>query len=775
MIMPFLLIGSFLSLMAATSEPAQAQEKEEWSWVENERGLNYLTYIRSDDSRMGRLESFGGPISYLLDNGDWAAIDTTIVPSATRDFEMVKAGYNVFFFTDSKVSRPIEFVSVLAGNPYSISYRPVSLGWVGPTATAMPTQPSIGASLEGEFTYSDIFGPGIDLRYELRNTSMKELLEIRDIRDLPIVPPGTTALELRFAFEFTEGLECVVDGVVWDRASRVETDNQVYFTFKGENVFWMGRPRAYDNARERTALTYVLEEVGRELHVSLLVPYPWLSDKSRIYPITLDPTTYVSTASDGYAYYETAGDATYAEAWEAEEGSDYEDALTYFKVGQRRIRDAYWIYRGFLFFDTENIPDDATVTSAVLSLYISSMFISAGEHFDVVVQTGAWDEDEGQYRPFDPLDEFDYNKEWYSDNGGSIWTGDLVADEYFDIVLNATGRGWVKLDGMMTKFAIRSSRDISGTEPANDTDEYINISSYEAGDGYWPMLVVEYTEAAPPIKKLPRVIVYTPSTILEGFVETAAIHVWGTIYGKAENGQVWAQVLDNEGQPVNDATVTLTVWTESGSKYLDNVSMSYLSDSNGIYTYDFTTPSAYGVFLGDVYASWTGDNAYGSGEFQVTRWAEGAAAENFLGENFVGAFTATVYDNATKQPLESALVTLEKAGVLVDSRYTREDGKAFLEIAEWGVHVVRWSKEGYKERFNFMQIDLFSSIELSFFLEPEPDQPTSPFLYLTVALAIGGVLATSVYYGSKKRAKGAALFVSFIVPVLLVSGLWMVI
>lgn len=487
----FILAVPLVLAIVLTMPSAQAQEKS-WSWVENERGESHLIYLRSDDNEIWRLESFGGPISYL-DNDDWLPIDTRIVPSATRDFEMVKAPYHVYLLSDPSQPKPVEFVRVLAGVPYSISYKPISLGWIGLVASATPTQPSTGMSSEGEFSYSDIFGPGTDLSYELRNTLMKELLEIRELKELPIVPPGTTALELRFAFEFTEGLACVVDGAPWDRASRVETDNQVYFTFKGENVFWLGRPYAYDNARGRTSLTYVLEEVAKELHVSLLAPYPWLSDKGRAWPVTLDPTTFVSTASDGsiWAY----SDVSYDEAWEAEEGT-VRDAQATFYVGQEYYYEIeYFIDRGFLFFDTSSIGAEAEITSAVLSLYLET---NSDEDFDIVV-TQSVDPDDA---PHDPLEPNDYSIEWeYFEDGGSIGTADISEGEYFDVALNALGLGWIDKAGT-TKLVLRSSIDISGEEPDPESEELqaVSIYSFEEGDGYWPMLVVEWStavEAAP--------------------------------------------------------------------------------------------------------------------------------------------------------------------------------------------------------------------------------------------------------------------------------------
>jgi len=159
-------------------------------------------------------------------------------------------------------------------------------------------------------------------------------------------------------------------------------------------------------------------------------------------------------------------------------------------------------------------------------------------------------------------------------------------------------------------------------------DNYTPVSAMSWSSYYWRVLGVSSTgesvsdtwrfavwpTTAVGGPKLPRVIM--------GF-ET--IRVYGSIYASGENAQTWVQILDNLGQPVNTATVKLTVYYENLSKLFNDVTMNYVSGSPGIYYYDFIAPTLPATkenetFMCSVIATWNGVTAYGSGEFQVKRF-----------------------------------------------------------------------------------------------------------------------------------------------------------
>jgi hypothetical protein len=129
--------------------------------------------------------------------------------------------------------------------------------------------------------------------------------------------------------------------------------------------------------------------------------------------------------------------------------------------------NCYFIGRGALYFNTTSIPSTAAITNAKLTLdysYYGDDF--SATDFDIVVTNG-----QPTY-PHAVLETGDYNKAYYSGNGGSINTLNLPSP--FDITLNSTGISWINRGGM-TKFILRSNRDISGTTPTGY--EYIILDN----------------------------------------------------------------------------------------------------------------------------------------------------------------------------------------------------------------------------------------------------------------------------------------------------------
>lgn len=253
-----------------------------------------------------------------------------------------------------------------------------------------------------------------------------------------------------------------------------------------------------------------------------------LKDLEKVtYPITIDPdVSFTTSASDGYVY--TGGYwVPYATAWGASNADYLNVSSSTFTVGQEYTHTggSYWwhtIYRSFLFFDTSSIPDAAVIDAAYLGLYQYNSDVDSA--FDVVIQNGM------PTYPHEPLQLSDYNKAYYSSDGGSAAYGFFSGVGYKEITLNATGEGWIDVDGT-TKLCLRSSRDISGTAPEADgyyggsgsfydVDEWISFWSYEKGVGYWPYLEVSYTaESAPVIDILEASRVSATTARLNGYID----------------------------------------------------------------------------------------------------------------------------------------------------------------------------------------------------------------------------------------------------------------
>jgi len=198
-------------------------------------------------------------------------------------------------------------------------------------------------------------------------------------------------------------------------------------------------------------------------------------------PIT-NTITFNSTSPDGYIY---AFGSDYSEVWNNNGNSaTIEDTLDFINMGQFSLNDVLvYIYRAYLFFDTSSLPDDAVIASATLSLYGKS---GTAWDFYIRIQNG-----QPTY-PHNPIDQGDYDRTYYSGNGGQFYTSGWSTSGYNDISLNSNGTIWINKQGT-TKLCLRSSKEINGIPPLFNINEVISFYSYEKGNDYRPKLAVEYT------------------------------------------------------------------------------------------------------------------------------------------------------------------------------------------------------------------------------------------------------------------------------------------
>lgn len=141
------------------------------------------------------------------------------------------------------------------------------------------------------------------------------------------------------------------------------------------------------------------------------------------------------------------------------------------------------IFRGFLFFDTSSLPDNANITSATLSLYVYHDYSSTADFNLTVLKDGV-------FYPHTPLKSSDYWYAWYVQQMGNRSTTSIGGTGYWNITLNSRGVEWIRKNGV-TNFCLKSSHDILANAPTGD--EYVQFDSSESGSAYAPKLYVTYT------------------------------------------------------------------------------------------------------------------------------------------------------------------------------------------------------------------------------------------------------------------------------------------
>lgn len=177
--------------------------------------------------------------------------------------------------------------------------------------------------------------------------------------------------------------------------------------------------------------------------------------------------TFYSHAGDGYIY---STGINYGAVRDIESGL-MDNTSTFLRFGQILSESTYRVDRAFLYFDTSAL-ENKTISSITLSIAGASKL--ALTNFDIVIQAG----DENY--PHDPLINGDYDQSKYSGYGGEPFnTVDFTTWDYNHLTLSSTGVGWVNKTGI-TRFVLRSSRDIDNTSPSEP--EWVSIwSSEESG------------------------------------------------------------------------------------------------------------------------------------------------------------------------------------------------------------------------------------------------------------------------------------------------------
>ncbi|MFA4845778.1 MAG: SpvB/TcaC N-terminal domain-containing protein, partial [Patescibacteria group bacterium] len=216
---------------------------------------------------------------------------------------------------------------------------------------------------------------------------------------------------------------------------------------------------------------------------------------------TTTTTNFYPTAGDGYVYkynasWDTAHDAT--------SGSGFSYIASLALVGTTKSTTNYYLYRSFLPFDTSSIPDDATVTSATLNVYVYSKINNDndGDDFVTLVQTSQAGTTSLVREDFDQAGATDNPTEGIDTSERKDITS-VTTNVYLTFNLNTTGLGWISKTGT-TKLGLREGHDVidsSFTSSSSSSTQYNNLyirSSEYSGTSYDPYLSITYTQTASP-------------------------------------------------------------------------------------------------------------------------------------------------------------------------------------------------------------------------------------------------------------------------------------
>lgn len=208
--------------------------------------------------------------------------------------------YNVYFKQDSMSSNTILFDTGVG----SVSFQPSTLKVIDANKKNIKTfsvdvkpQQVTGIPIGNFFTYSGIYGNGLDLQYLVNKKYVKEELVIQSADSLP--SPTTKMLSdknAKIMLELNSILNLgsnylEINGAKWDTKQKISTNNIVLIKNNaGEIVYQLQIPVAFDSDGNKLIGEYTFEKVNDSINVAVNMDYNWFKDSNRVYPIYLDPT-----------------------------------------------------------------------------------------------------------------------------------------------------------------------------------------------------------------------------------------------------------------------------------------------------------------------------------------------------------------------------------------------------------------------------------------------------------------------------------------------------
>jgi hypothetical protein len=463
-----------------------------------DRGLTWNTYYNSSSGE-NILEAYQGPVNYQQDNGTWTPINNTFYQLASNHPAYIygyRNGndhglYSVYFKSNAQLDWPVAFAYNKSDDPtvYAVRSKLVGVGYIDPQSNwayqyLQNVQSSQGQVSDYSITYPSVF-TGTDVTWSYGNTGLKEEITLSNATKTVLQnhPPSQYGLNDTSSYlVFITKLDYqnlnlyngsgLLNGNVTISDAGVDFKD-VLGQFKC--ALPLGEAYELNNESMREKLTYRIVHLNGNTYLLSGLKVTDLS--AMTFPVVIDPTlTVYSTSSDGNIY--NSG-SNYNTVRSASSGT-VNSTRSYISIGQWKtgLPATYYIYRGFVFFNTSALPSNAYLDNATLSLYKKDDYSTTD--FDITIQNG-----QPTY-PHNPMQSSDYNRNYYSGNGGTLNTSGFTSG-YNAIKLNDLR--WINKTGT-TKLCLRSSKDIGGTAPTGS--EYINIQSSEFLGMCPPKLVINY-------------------------------------------------------------------------------------------------------------------------------------------------------------------------------------------------------------------------------------------------------------------------------------------
>ena len=205
--------------------------------------------------------------------------------------------------------------------------------------------------------------------------------------------------------------------------------------------------------------------------------YCIIPESETIWPVKLDPSTEIGDDDDKTGRVQHYGEGSYTYYRNAAEGNFIQYFSLY--VGLKKYISTFYIFRGFLVFDTSSLPEDAIIDSAKVVVVVSVDESDNDFDMKLVATDISGSMSTEWFNDFDGwLSSGVYNVTGLSDTLG---TAGISVGDTLKFTLNSVGIDSIHVDSE-TKFALLSLEDINESEPSGfeyivfeDDSPYIEI------------------------------------------------------------------------------------------------------------------------------------------------------------------------------------------------------------------------------------------------------------------------------------------------------------
>lgn len=357
----------------------------------SQRTRNFKKFAQGDNQY--RIAGQVGPIHYQLDpfsnTETYKEIDLTILstPDNSWDYGCQTNGYQTRFWQSRTINdQHIDYIAQFRRANQWLAMAPIALIYTNDAnqkqLIARPI-PNISPIIDNQaytITWEDVFGPGIDFRYNLKPDEFFKTLIINNKSDLPLPTINTSGLRLTLVMNLAWSSQAkagnnfaneVTTADLTDSYSDIDTpdenlDNPASFNFKDQlnrNIWWLNQPKAWDSYQgdrgpHTVPIDWNLRRKDNQIYGLLSITANNLNHPQVIYPVYMDidiPEEQVGQSTDdAYSSGNVWPGINVGFGTNTANLSPGANASFFFPIGAR--------------FQSVPLPPDATIDSASMSV-----------------------------------------------------------------------------------------------------------------------------------------------------------------------------------------------------------------------------------------------------------------------------------------------------------------------------------------------------------------------------------------------------------------------